>query len=205
LPDERHSLGEVLRLSRVRPDVPADRCEAPLSDGALLIGAACAAGDYRAFGVLVSEYVDWCRQRYAHDVWFVEQVFGYQELEQELRQLAAIYGPPEGVTLLARLDGGICGGGAWRRLADGSCELKRMYVADRCRGRGIGRALGAALVESARTAGHRLMRLDTGNRLFEAIALYRKLGFHECAAHRTYPLALLPYLLFMELPLADPP
>ena len=135
---------------------------------------------------------------------FIDQVFGHQDLDHELQHLEVSYGPPNGTTLLARCDGGLCGGGAYHRLADGTCEMKRLYVSERFKGRGVGRALGEALIESARAASFRLMRLDTGNLLTEAIALYRKLGFRDCAPHRDYPEKLLPYLVFMELSLAHP-
>jgi GNAT superfamily N-acetyltransferase len=158
--------------------------------------------DYEAFGALVSEYVEWCRGRYRHDPWFVDRVFGHQDLNRELLGLATTYGPPNGRTLLARRDGLVCGGGAYRRLRDGSCEMKRLYVSDRFKGQGIGRALGEALIESARAEGYPVMHLDSANLLTEAIAMYRKMGFRECAPHRSYPSELLPYLVFMELPLS---
>ena len=157
--------------------------------------------DYEAFAVLVGEYVSWCRTRYQHDAGFVEQVFGYQDLQQELRDLATAYGPPIGKTLLVRSDDQIAGGAALRRLPDGTCEMKRLYVSERFKGRGIGRRLAEALIDAARADGFKLMRLDTGNLLTEAIALYRKLGFRDCAPHLEYPEKLLPYLVFMELPL----
>ena len=53
-----------------------------------LIYLAKTASDYESFAVLVREYVGWCRTRYEHDAWFVEKVFGYQDLDQELRELA---------------------------------------------------------------------------------------------------------------------
>jgi ribosomal protein S18 acetylase RimI-like enzyme len=168
-----------------------------------LIYSAKTPSDYEAFAVLVSEYVNWCRTRYQHDAAFVEQVFGYQNLEQELRELAAAYGPPNGQTLLVRSDDQISGGGAFRRLPDGSCEMKRLYVAERFQGRGIGRRLAEALIDAARADGFKLMRLDTGKLLTEAIAMYRKLGFRDCAPHLEYPQKILPYLVFMELPLSE--
>ena len=168
-----------------------------------LIYSAKTPSDYEAFAVLVREYVSWCRTRYQHDARFVEQVFGYQALDQELRELATAYGSPNGITLLVRTDDQICGGGAFRRLPDGTCEMKRLYVSERFKGRGIGRRLAEALVDAARADGFKLMRLDTGNLLTEAIAMYRKLGFRDCAPHLEYPQKLLPYLLFMELPLSE--
>lgn len=166
-----------------------------------LIYRARTPSDYEAFGALVSEYVAWCRTRYQHDAWFVEQVFGHQDLDQELMHLAATYGPPNGQTILARRDDQVCGGGAFRRLPDGTCEMKRLYVSDRFKGRGVGLRLANALINAARSDGFRLMRLDTANLLTEAISMYRKLGFRHCAAYRDYPEKFLPYLIFMELPL----
>lgn len=168
-----------------------------------LIYTARIPSDYEAFAGLISEYVSWCRTRYQHDACFVEQVFGYQDLDRELRQLVTAYGPPNGKTLLVRSDGKISGGGALRRLPDGSCEMKRLYVTERFKGRGIGRRLAQALIDAARADGFKLMRLDTGSLLTEAIAMYRKLGFRDCAPHLEYPEKLLPYLVFMELPLSE--
>jgi ribosomal protein S18 acetylase RimI-like enzyme len=168
-----------------------------------LIYSARTPRDYEAFAVLVGEYVSWCRTRYQHDAGFVEQVFGYQDLQQELRDLATAYGPPIGKTLLVRSDDQIAGGAALRRLPDGTCEMKRLYVSERFKGRGIGRRLAQALIDAARVDGFKLMGLDTGNLLTEAIALYRKLGFRDCAPHLEYPERLLPYLVFMELALSE--
>jgi len=66
----------------------------------------------------------------------------------------------------------------------------------------MGRRLAEALIDAARGDGFELMRLDTGNLLKEAITMYRKLGFKECAPHLEYPEKLLPYLVFMELQLS---
>jgi ribosomal protein S18 acetylase RimI-like enzyme len=166
-----------------------------------LIFAAETASDYETFAALVREYVEWCRTRYQDDSWFVEQVFGYQDLDRDLRELATKYGPPNGRTLVVRTEDQISAAGAYRRLPDGSCEMKRLYVSERFKGRGIGGRLAEALIDAARTDGYELMRLDTGNRLTEAIALYRKLGFTDCAPYLEYPEKLLPHLVFMELPL----
>ncbi|MEO6928839.1 MAG: GNAT family N-acetyltransferase [Casimicrobiaceae bacterium] len=159
------------------------------------------ADDYAAFAELVTEYVAWSRTRYAEDVWFVDKVFGYQSLASELKTLSSTYGPPNGKTLLISRDGRTCGGGAYRRLADGSCEMKRVFVRREFSGAGIGRRLCNALIQSARDDGYTLMRLDTGNLLTEAIALYKSIGFTECACYSEYPQELMPYLIFMQLPL----
>jgi GNAT superfamily N-acetyltransferase len=167
---------------------------------------ATSATDYRAFAGLVSEYVQWCRVRYESDPWFVEQVFGYQSLEAELATLASTYGPPNGTTLLARRDGAISGGGAFRRFADGICEMKRLFVPERFAGQGTGRLLCRELMCTAARAGYTRMCLDTANLLKEAIGLYHSMGFRECAPYRVYPNELMPFLVFMEaeLPIPSP-
>src|SRR5512135_226686 len=140
------------------------------------IRAASTTADFAAFAGLVAEYVDWCRVRYRDQPWFVERVFGHQSLSDELAALQDAYSPPRGRALLCVSDGQLRGGGAYRRCPDGSCEMKRLFVPDRCKGQGIGRALCDALIESARADGYALMRLDTAALFAEAIALYESVG-----------------------------
>ncbi len=168
------------------------------------IHAASTDQDYAAFGALVAEYVEWCRHRYQEHAGVVDRIFGYQALDDELAHLATKYGPPNGVTLLAMRAAEVQGAGAYHRLGDGACELKRLFVPDRCRGRGTGRRLCNALMESARTEGFTRMRLDTGSLFTEAISMYRSLGFVECAPYQTYPPELMSDIVFMERSLAHP-
>jgi GNAT superfamily N-acetyltransferase len=161
--------------------------------------------DFEAFARLLSEYIEWCRARYQDNAWLIDQVFGYQSLALERASLSTAYAPPNGQTLLAIRDGMVCGVGAYRRLDDGACEMKRLFVRDRCQGQGLGRRLCAAIIAAARDEGYRMMRLDTGTRFVEAQAMYRSFGFQPCPPYHDYPPALMPDLVFMELPLVDPP
>ena len=81
------------------------------------------------------------------------------------------------VFLIAREHGRGIACGASRRLADGSIEIKRMYVRPSHRGRGLGRRILAELESRARAAGASRLVLETGLRQPEAIALYRSSGF----------------------------
>jgi GNAT superfamily N-acetyltransferase len=125
-------------------------------------------------------------------------VFGYQSLDAELQALADRYGPPNGRTLIATLEGRVVAGGAWRRSGDAVCELKRVYVTDAARGHGLGRKLCEALMASARAEGFTRMQLDTGDRMTEALALYDRLGFQSIAPYNTYPARLLEHMVFLE-------
>ena len=111
------------------------------------------------------------------------------------------YGRPEGRLLLASVDGRAAGCVALRSLGDGSSEMKRMFVDPEFRGRGVGKALAVRLIDEARSAGYRTMRLDTSVRQLEAIALYERLGFTRISPYYELPAELVDWLVFMELSL----
>ena len=167
-----------------------------------IIREASSEQDYKAFSQLIGEYVFWLRSRYEQDNWFITEVFDKQSLSSELENLSTMYGSPNGRAFLAVCDNEVRGCGAYRRLADGTCEMKRVFVPVRFQGAGLGRRICSVLIASARADGFRLMRLDTGNLMKEAITMYRSFGFEECSPYYEYPGQLLPYFVFMELPLA---
>ena len=167
-----------------------------------LIHEASSEHDYSAFSQLIGEYVSWLRSRYVQDNWIITEVLDKQSLSSELQNLSTMYGSANGRAFLAVCDNEVRGCGAYRRLADGTCEMKRLFVPVRFQGAGLGRRICSALIASARADGFRLMRLDTGNLMKEAITMYRSFGFEECSPYYEYPGQLLPYFVFMELPLA---
>ena len=80
------------------------------------------------------------------------------------------------LVLVARDDEGrALGCGALRVLEDGVAEVKRMYVVPKERGRGVARAVLTGLEDAARDRGWTTLRLETGPRQPEAVALYLSL------------------------------
>lgn len=125
----------------------------------------------------------------------------FQDFPQELAGLPGRYGPPSGCLLLATVDGGAAGCVGLRRLADGVCEMKRLYVRLRHRGTGLGRRLAERVVWEARALGYQRVRLDTIPSLMgRAVELYRSLGFTEIDPYRDNP---VEGAVFMELRLGE--
>ena len=94
--------------------------------------------------------------------------------------------PGRGAFLVARVDGRLAGCGAVRLLEGGDAEIKRMFARPELRGRGVGRAVLAALEAEARRLGATRLVLETGVRQREAIALYRSAGFTEIPPYGAY-------------------
>jgi GNAT superfamily N-acetyltransferase len=91
------------------------------------------------------------------------------------------------VVLVARdEDGTPLGCGALRDLGDGVAEIKRMYVLPAARGRGVSKAVLAALEDAARERGWTTLRLETGPRQPEAIGLYTSAGYRPIDAFGAY-------------------
>jgi GNAT superfamily N-acetyltransferase len=98
-------------------------------------------------------------------------------------------GPPGGTFLVGYRNGqAVCGGGI-KRLPDGACEIKRMYVVPGLRGQGVARALLRALESAAQGLGYDVVRLDTGPRQPHAVGLYLSEGYVEVPNFNGNPVA----------------
>ncbi len=125
---------------------------------------------------------------------------GFQGFSTELDTLPGTYAPPGGTLLLARSGTDCAGCVAVRRLEEGVCEMKRLYVRPRYRGCGAGRLLALSSIRAAQRMGYRLMRLDTIATMEAARRLYRDLGFVEIPPYRFNP---IPGAVYMELDLSQ--
>jgi len=118
----------------------------------------------------------------------------YPAESNHLTDIEALASPD--VSFLAVLCAGeAVGCGALVRTRPGECELKRMFVAAAHRGRGLARRILHAL-EAIAGEEKRVVRLETGVKQVEAIALYKSAGFVEIAPFGSY--APDPLSVFME-------
>jgi ribosomal protein S18 acetylase RimI-like enzyme len=118
----------------------------------------------------------------------------FQRLDEELDDPAAKYTPPAGELLVLWEDGALLGMVAYHRHSAERCEMKRLYVRPQARGRGLGEALAARILERAKAAGYREMVLDTLAPMQAAISLYEKLGFRACEAYYRNPFEDVIYM-----------
>ena len=88
-----------------------------------------------------------------------------------------VFGPPDGVFLVGRVDGVPVACGGIGRYDETTAEVRRMYVVPRARGQGLSRRLLSALEAEALTLGYSFVRLEIGNLQTEAVALYASAGY----------------------------
>lgn len=98
-------------------------------------------------------------------------------------------GPPGGTFVVGYEEGDpVCGGGL-KRLPDDACEIKKMFVVEAARGRGVARALLGELEQRARDLGYAVARLDTGPRQTRAQRMYERAGYVPIENYNANPVA----------------
>ena len=124
----------------------------------------------------------------------------FQNFEDELSNLPGDYNAPSGAIFIALVDDSLAGCVALRPMDRTTCEMKRLYVKPDFRGLGLGRKLAVAIMDKAVEIGYCKMRLDTLDRLKEAMKLYSSLGFRKIKSYYHNP---LKGVVYWELKLSD--
>jgi len=81
---------------------------------------------------------------------------------------------------VVEMDGEIMGGGGiypTANLPAGTCELVKLYLSSRARGKGIGKLLIKKSIHAAMELGYKKIYLETMPELTVAIPMYEKMGF----------------------------
>lgn len=123
----------------------------------------------------------------------------FQGFEEEITTLPGKYSIPDGRLYIVKNEENYSGCIALRKIEDSICEMKRLYLKPETRGKGIGNALIARIIEDAKDNGYKTMRLDTiKEKMSKAVGLYESYGFKEIEAYYNNP---NPHTLYMELDL----
>ena len=116
----------------------------------------------------------------------------FQGFEEELADLPGKYAPPMGALFIAFVDSQVAGCVALRPLANGDCEMKRLFVRPEHRGLGLGRELAHRIIKKSKEIGYKRMKLDTLDFLEGAIHIYKGLGFKQIGSYYN-PLETVSY------------
>ena len=97
------------------------------------------------------------------------------------------YRPPNGAFLLATSGAMTLGCVSFRPLGPNEAEAKRLWVHPDARGLGLARHLMTAIEDRARDMGYSRMKMDSNSALDNAIGLYRRMGWTDCAPYSGFP------------------
>jgi GNAT superfamily N-acetyltransferase len=112
-----------------------------------------------------------------------------RETEEEFRR--EYFGEQAGLWL-AWQAGQLAGCVALRALGEpGKAEIKRMYVREPFRGRGVAQSLLEAVEAFARDRGYEWLYLDTTDVMVAAARLYRRHGYEPCNRYNSNPQATI--------------
>ena len=181
-------------------------------NGTKIADVASAASNASIFQVETEAQIEQARELFREYAQSLGFSLCFQSFDKELAELPGDYTPPYGRLLLASYQNNLAGcvalhpvGGATtdpdairgRRVR--ICEMKRLYLRQKFRGKSLGRALAERVITEAREIGYSHMRLDTiATTMADAVVLYRRLGFYEIQPYRENPIASV---LYMELKL----
>jgi ribosomal protein S18 acetylase RimI-like enzyme len=125
---------------------------------------------------LLREYVQW-----------LDTDLAFQNIDDELKHFPQKYEPPDGGFIIAKENNSVVGCVAIKKLENKICEMKRLFVKDAYKNRGIGKKLVEAIVEDAKRKNYEKMRLDTCNIMENALGIYYKNGFYEIGPYYNNP------------------
>lgn len=115
------------------------------------------------------------------EIWQVSLTWLMNETNEfnDLLEIQSFYFDNQGTFMVLEDDGHIVGIGAIGRINEERAELKRIWLLNEYRGRGLGRRLVAGLLDFARAQGYQVIELSVYSPSLQmpAVNLYNSFGF----------------------------
>lgn len=167
----------------------------------VIIRPATTAADIAAVVALCWAYRDFLLNHSGLDRAITETFYPQDTYQVLMEGLEDEHARPQGIILLAEVEGNPVGCGMTHAIDDQTSEIKRVFVTEPARGQRIADRLCRALMDQARIDGYRHMMLDTSITLTGAQRLYERLGFTKRGPYQPIPDHALPHLVFYQTPL----
>lgn len=100
--------------------------------------------------------------------------------DDSTNHLSDVFKTPGSIYFVVESGSSVLGGGGiypTANLEPGTCELVKLYLAPRARGKGVGKILMEKCIAAAREMGYKKIYLETMPELIVAIPMYEKFGF----------------------------
>ena len=124
----------------------------------------------------------------------------YREFADVIVHEFASFTPPEGISYLLYVEEEVAGMGALQNMNKDIGEIKRMYIRQKFRGKGLGKRMLGQLLKKGKEFGFSRIYLNTAPFMKSALHMYHSFGFIE---RDEYPGSeilekMKPFWLFME-------
>ena len=150
---------------------------------------------------LCREWLDWHWRAFPPDGPTDGNPMDPVTFETVISDLPHIHARPAGAILLAEVDGRPAGCVMYHAMEPGVAEIKRLFVNENGRGRGLGRLLLEQMFAAMMTDGYQTVRFSSARFLTDARRLYESVGFHDIAQPEGFPESFRDFVYFMERPL----
>ena len=132
---------------------------------------------------LILEYIKWLNT----DLCF-------QNIDDELNYFPDKYKEPEGTFIIAKENNQIVGIIGLKKLENKICEMKRLFVSDSYKGKGIGKRLVEIIIKEAKIKQYEKIRLDTIDTMETALKIYYNNDFYKIEPYYNNPIGRAIYL-----------
>ncbi|MDR2651526.1 MAG: GNAT family N-acetyltransferase [Prevotellaceae bacterium] len=125
---------------------------------------------------LIIEYIQW-----------LNEDLTFQNVDDELTNFPQKYKEPDGTFIIAKDNDNVVGCVGLKKLDENICEMKRLFVNDKYKCKGIGKKLVEIIIEEAKYKNYSKMRLDTLKTMEIALKIYYETDFYEIEPYYNNP------------------